>query len=248
MKKNTFLVTGGANGIGRYLVSQLVSLGHEVIFVDQDENGGQSLVKKLNNPHAIFIHEDLSHEKGIKGIIEKIKIQQVTIDTVIHNACISKGGIFNASYEDFMDVIKVGLTAPFYLTKLLLPFLSTQASIINIASTRAFQSQSNTEAYSATKGGIIALTHALSVSLSGIARVNSISPGWIDTTSDEPAKDLSDDYQHPVKRRGKPEDILKAVLYLADKNNTFVTGENITVDGGMSKLMIYHNDDNWHKA
>ncbi|MFU8792768.1 MAG: SDR family oxidoreductase [Acholeplasmataceae bacterium] len=247
MTAQTFLITGGSNGIGRYLVKSLVNLGHHVIFIDCDEDQGLDLMAELDNHLVTFIYSDLKEESAINAISRNIADLNIKIDTIIHNAMISKGGIFDATYEDFIDVMKVGLAAPFYLTKILLPYLNNDANIINMASTRAFQSQKNTEAYSAAKGGLIALTHALSVSLAGVARVNSISPGWIDTHHPIDQSDPFDDSQHPSKRRGIPQDILKAVLYISDKENTFLNGENITIDGGMSKVMIYHKDEGWKK-
>ena len=248
MNKQTFLITGGANGIGRHLVLRLIGLKHHVIFIDNDSDQGLSLLDELQSEHAIFIDEDLSKEASLDRIKDHIRDLELSIDVIIHNACQAKGGIFNASYDDFIDVLKVGLVAPFYLTKVLLPYLAQNATIINIASTRAFQSQANTEAYSAAKGGLVALTHALSVSLKGRARSNSISPGWIDTLNNHPAPDQQDDLQHTSERRGTSEDILKAVLYLSDPENSFINGQNITIDGGMSKQMIYHNDEGWEKV
>ena len=128
--------------------------------------------------------------------------------------------------------------------------LRARPSIVNLSSTRAFQSQADTESYSAAKGGITALTHALAVSLAGIARVNSISPGWIETArfheeADVPHYTESDLLQHPSRRIGEPEDIVRATFFLCDEQNSFINGINLTVDGGMSKLMIYHNDEGW---
>jgi NAD(P)-dependent dehydrogenase (short-subunit alcohol dehydrogenase family) len=140
----------------------------------------------------------------------------------------------------------VGVTAPYYLTSLLLKhdMLSANASIVNIASTRAFQSQPDTESYSAAKGGIVALTHAMAASLSRRARVNSISPGWIET-SENPNHTEADEKQHPAGRVGTTSDISDMALYLCGGKAGFITGENITIDGGMSKLMVYHNDCGW---
>jgi NAD(P)-dependent dehydrogenase (short-subunit alcohol dehydrogenase family) len=136
------------------------------------------------------------------------------------------------------------------LTKLFLDHFSQNASIVNIASTRAFMSQADTENYSAAKGGTTALTHAMAVSLSGRVRVNSISPGWIDTNANtdqhyEDAHSKADKLQHPAQRVGNPMDIVRTVMFLCDENNSFITGENITVDGGITRHMIYHNDYGW---
>jgi NAD(P)-dependent dehydrogenase (short-subunit alcohol dehydrogenase family) len=141
----------------------------------------------------------------------------------------------------------VGVTAPYYLTSLLLNnnLLADNASIVNIASTRAFQSQPNTESYSAVKGGIVALTHSMAVSLAGRARVNCISPGWIDNSA-TPKHSEQDKKQHPAGRVGTPSDIAEMVLFLCSDKAGFITGENITIDGGMSKLMIYHGDNGWN--
>ena len=152
-------------------------------------------------------------------------------------------GIDECTYEEFEYALKVGVTAPFYLTKLFMPYLSDGASIVNIASSRDRMSQPQTESYTAAKGGINALTHAMAVSLSGKARVNSISPGWIDTTgSDIKGPDA---VQQPAGRVGKPEDIASMVMYLCSDKAGFITGENICIDGGMTKLMIYHDDHGW---
>jgi NAD(P)-dependent dehydrogenase (short-subunit alcohol dehydrogenase family) len=129
------------------------------------------------------------------------------------------------------------------LAKLLLPYFNSSASIVNISSTRFNMSQPDSESYTAAKGGITALTHALAVSLSGRVRVNSISPGWIDTSNS--AFSIEDNAQHPAGRIGRPADIAKMVLFLCSEAGSFITGENITVDGGMSKLMIYHGDNGW---
>jgi NAD(P)-dependent dehydrogenase (short-subunit alcohol dehydrogenase family) len=153
-------------------------------------------------------------------------------------------------------VLDVGVTAPYLLTSLLLPLFQPGASVVNIASTRAFQSQADTESYSAAKGGILALTHALAVSLAHRVRVNAVSPGWIDTTAWQgmpvktgggnlPALSLADAAQHPANRVGQPADIVRTVMYLCHPDNSFVTGQNLTVDGGMSVQMVYHGDEGW---
>lgn len=152
-------------------------------------------------------------------------------------------GISECTYDEFNYALKVGVTAPFILTKLFLNYFSNEASIINISSSRDRMSQPETESYTAAKGGITALTHALAVSLAGKVRVNSISPGWIETKNKH--YDGSDNAQHLVKRVGKPEDIAYTVLFLCSEQASFITGENICVDGGMTKQMIYHHDFGW---
>ena len=152
-------------------------------------------------------------------------------------------GISECSWEEFSYALAVGVTAPFYLTKLLAPHFAPGASVINLSSSRDRMSQPQTESYSAAKGGIAALTHALAVSLAGKARVNSISPGWIDTTGSEFTG--PDALQQPVGRVGKPEDIAEMILFLCSEKAGFITGENICIDGGMTKLMIYHGENGW---
>lgn len=152
-------------------------------------------------------------------------------------------GIDECSYDEFEYALKVGVTAPFYMVKLLKNHLAEGASIVNISSSRDRMSQPQTESYTAAKGGIAALTHALAVSLAGKARVNSISPGWIDT--DYKVYEGPDAYQQPAGRVGNPLDIANMVLFLCSKKAGFITGENICIDGGMTRQMIYHGDCGW---
>ena len=152
-------------------------------------------------------------------------------------------GIDECSYEEFEYALKVGVTAPFYMVKLLKDHLAEGASIVNISSSRDRMSQPQTESYTAAKGGIAALTHALAVSLAGKARVNSISPGWIDT--DYQVYESPDAYQQPAGRVGNPLDIANMVLFLCSEKAGFITGENICIDGGMTRQMIYHGDCGW---
>ena len=152
-------------------------------------------------------------------------------------------GIDECSFEEFQYALNVGITAPFYLTKLFLPHMAEGASIINISSSRDRMSQPQTESYTAAKGGIAALTHALAVSLAGRVRVNSVSPGWIDNNNS--GYGGSDAIQQPVGRVGEPDDIANMVLYLCSDMAGFITGENICIDGGMTRQMIYHGDCGW---
>ena len=166
-----------------------------------------------------------------------------TVDIIINNALPVMRGIDECTYEEFQYALSVGVTAPFYLVKLFMPYLAVGASIINISSSRDRMSQPQTESYTAAKGGIAALTHALAVSLAGRARVNSISPGWINTT--DTIYEGPDATQQPVGRVGTPMDISNIVLFLCSDKASFITGENICVDGGMTRQMIYHNDNGW---
>ena len=152
-------------------------------------------------------------------------------------------GIDECSWDEFSYALAVGVTAPFYLTKLFLPYFAPGASVINIASSRDRMSQPQTESYTAAKGGIAALTHAMAISLAGRVRVNSISPGWIDTTDSRITG--ADALQQPAGRVGKPEDIAEMALFLCSEKAGFITGENICIDCGMTRQMIYHDDNGW---
>lgn len=166
------------------------------------------------------------------------------VDVLVNNACISRRGILSGcSYEDFNEVLRVGVSAPYLLSSLFLEHFPRGASIVNIASSRAFMSQKDTESYSAAKGGIIALTHALAMSLAprGV-RVNSISPGWIDTGKFGTLT-REDARQHPAGRAGVPADIVKGVFFLCLSG--FVTAENLVIDGGMTRMMVYHGEEGW---
>ena len=243
------LITGGANGIGRCVAEHFLAAGASVTMMDIDLTAGQALAEP--HPKLQFFHGDVAAQRDLETLVQSIT---QPVDVLVNNACISRDGLLSGcSYADFLYVQQIGVVAPYYLTHLLLTqnLLTQGASIINIASTRAKQSQVDTESYTAAKGGILALTHAMSVSLAGKARVNAISPGWIDTTAyQHSAKStehsLADQKQHPAGRVGKPEDIAETVLFLSGEKAGFITGENITVSGGMDKLMIYHGDNGWN--
>ena len=238
------VITGGANGIGKDLVKSYLEEGAYVAFIDTDEEAGQLLTKNYPQEKLLFVVGDLTEESVIHEFVEQIKLKFKHVDYLINNACIGKGGILsNCSYEDFNYVLKLGVTAPYLLSKLLVDSFNPSASIINISSTRARMSQEDTESYSAAKGGISALTHALSISLAYRVRVNSISPGWIETGDNIHSQE--DKAQHPAGRVGKSTDITKMVMFLCSEDASFITGEDITIDGGMSKQMIYHGDKGW---
>lgn len=223
------VVTGGAQGIGKAIADAFRAEGAKVYIIDIQQ--GDWFVGDVSDKETL--------EKFAQYVIEK----EGHVDYLVNNALPAMKGIDECSYEEFEYALKVGVTAPFYLTKIFLPYLSEGASIVNIASSRDRMSQPQTESYTAAKGGISALTHAMAVSLSGKARVNSISPGWIDTTgSDIKGPDA---VQQPAGRVGKPEDIASMVMYLCSDKAGFITGENICIDGGMTRLMIYHGDNGW---
>ena len=228
-KDKVIIVTGGANGIGRCIADEFRSRGAIVYVIDQQE--GDHFVGDISKKEVLeeFATEVLSkHEK---------------VDVIINNALPQMKGIDECSFEEFQYALSVGVTAPFYLVKLFKSHLAEGASIINISSSRDRMSQPQTESYTAAKGGIAALTHALAVSLSGKARVNSISPGWIDTAYT--VYEGPDATQQPAGRVGNPKDIAHMVLFLCSDKAGFITGENICIDGGMTKQMIYHGDNGW---
>lgn len=228
-KNKIVVVTGGAAGIGKVICEEFTKEGAKVCVIDKQPND--------------YFTGDIAEEAVLREFADKVIAENGKVDYLINNACLSRGGIEDCSYEDFNYVLRTGVTAPFMLAKLFKDYFSTDAAIVNISSTRDRMSQPDTESYSAAKGGISALTHALAVSLSGKVRVNSISPGWIDTSGTEYYG--ADHTQHPAGRVGKPSDIADMVKFLCSDRAGFITGENITVDGGMTKLMIYHNDCGW---
>ena len=229
-KDNVVIVTGGAQGIGKCIAEEFRKQGALVEVIDKQE-GQNHFVGDLSNRYAI--------EEFTKLVIEKYG----KVDFIVNNALPLMKGIDECSYEEFEYALKVGVTAPFYMVKLLKDHLAEGASIVNISSSRDRMSQPQTESYTAAKGGIAALTHALAVSLAGKARVNSISPGWIDT--DYKVYEGPDAYQQPAGRVGNPLDIANMVLFLCSEKAGFITGENICIDGGMTRQMIYHGDCGW---
>ena len=186
---------------------------------------------------------DIGQTAVLEDFDDKVIKENGHIDFLINNALPLMKGINTCSYEEFEYALAVGITAPFYLTKLFQPYFTDGASIINISSSRDRMSQPQTESYTAAKGGIAALTHALAVSMAGKVRVNSISPGWIDT--EYTVYEGPDAYQQPAGRVGNPKDIANMVLYLCSDKAGFITGENICIDGGMTRQMIYHGDCGW---
>lgn len=182
-------------------------------------------------------------KKVLEAFAEKVIQDYGRVDYLINNAPPMMKGIDTCSYEEFDYALRVGVTAAFYLTKLLAPHFAPGALVVNISSSRDRMSQPQTESYTAAKGGISALTHALAVSLSGKVRVNSISPGWIDT--DYTVYQGPDAFRQPAGRVGNPLDIAHMVLFLCSEKAGFITGENICIDGGMTRQMIYHNDFGW---
>lgn len=224
------VITGGAQGIGKCIAEELKKEGARVYIIDKQEGN-----------HFVG---DISSKEILETFVEYVTGKEKKVDIIVNNALPIMRGIDYCTYEEFQYALSVGVTAPFYLVKLLLPYLSEKASIINISSSRDRMSQPQTESYTAAKGGIAALTHSLAVSLAGKARVNSISPGWIDTAYTK--YEGSDAIQQPAGRVGNPKDIANMVLFLSSDKAGFITGENICIDGGMTRQMIYHGDNGWN--
>ena len=223
------VVTGGAQGIGRCIAEEFRKAGANVCVIDKQP--GDHFVGDLANKDVL--------ERFAKEVIAKYG----RVDYLVNNALPLMKGLAECSYEEFQYALSVGVTAPFYLAKLFAPHFAEGAAIVNISSSRDRMSQPQTESYTAAKGGIAALTHALAVSLAGKVRVNSISPGWIDTQYT--VYEGPDAVQQPAGRACNLLDIANMVLYLCSNKAGFITGENICIDGGMTRQMIYHGDNGW---
>lgn len=223
------VITGGAKGIGKAIGEEFRKAGAHVCLIDIENND--------------YFVGDIGQQEVLEQFARKVIGEYGRVDYLIHNAPPLMKGLDECTYQEFDYALRVGVAAPFYLTKLLAPYFASGASVVNISSSRDRMSQPQTESYTAAKGGIAALTHALAVSLAGKARVNSISPGWIDT--DFTVYTGPDAVQQPVGRVGNPMDIANMVMFLCSDKAGFITGENICIDGGMTRQMIYHNDFGW---
>ncbi len=223
------VVTGGAGGIGKCICEEFAKAGAAVCVIDRTENP--------------YFTGELGDEETLRRFAQKVLAQYGRVDFLINNAPPAFLGIDRCGWDEFNAALRVGISAPYYLTRLFLDYFAPGASIVNISSSRDRMSQPFTESYTAAKGGIAALTHALAASLAGRVRVNSISPGWVDTTGT--VYTGPDAAQQFAGRVGTPLDIANMALYLCSDKAGFITGENICIDGGMTHRMIYHGDDGW---
>lgn len=238
------LVTGAGHGIGRAIALAFAEAGAGLILADIDELAGNSTADLVRSwgAQATFVRTDVSQEDQVACLMDQAALSG-GIDFLINNAGIANAGsahVFSDDLSGFDRVLAVNLRGPFLCAKLALPLMQgRQAAIVNISSTRALMSEPKTEAYAAAKGGLCALTHALAISLGPKVRVNSISPGWIDTSGAYDRISQADHEQHPAGRVGLPEDIAQACLWLCSVQAGFITGTDLVIDGGMTKKMIY---------
>lgn len=254
--KRVVIVTGGAQGIGLGVALAFCREGEQVVLADIDEAAAAEALTLLREESVvpIALATDVADEQSVQKLVDDVITQFGRIDVIVNNAGISvdRVDIEQMAVADWDRVLAVNLRGPFMLSKYAAPWLRRApdgGSIINLASTRALMSEPNTFPYSASKGGIVALTHALAVSLGPKVRVNAISPGWIEVGDwkkrefrTEPLHRPEDLAQHPVGRVGRPEDIAALCLYLASPASSFITGQNFVVDGGMTVKMIYEPD------
>lgn len=249
MTTHVTLITGGAQGIGKAIAREFLDQGHHVIIVDWDaEAGEETRAEYAPLGEITFIRADVSHEPEVRMLAQLMDQQFGRLDNLINNAAVScTKPLTELTLEEWNWVLSVNLSAPWLLAKYLGPLLARPGgSIVNIASTRAHMSEAHTEAYSASKGGLLALTHALAISLGPNIRVNSISPGWIEVSEWKKRRErhsaklsAQDHQQHPAGRVGKPEDIAAMAVYLCSERSGFITAQDFVIDGGISKKMIY---------
>lgn len=243
------IVTGGAQGIGKAIARRFLDAGARVFLADWDAEAGAETLAEVEALGAVrFLKTDVSREADVTALIAATLDAFGRIDILVNNAGVSEfRALDDLTLEEWSRVLGVNLTSVFLLSKAASPYLrASRGVILNMASTRATMSEPDTPAYSASKGGIVALTHSLAISLGPEVRVNAISPGWIDVSGwkkrsarhPEELREV-DHVQHPVGRVGRPEDVAEAALFLCSEAAGFITGENLVLDGGMTRKMIY---------
>ncbi len=245
----TAIVTGGAQGIGKGITRQLLQAGYQVFIWENDAEAGEETTAEFSDLGQIkFLYCNVADETQVIGALEQVKSQAGRLDLLVNNAGIGRfKPLAELTLDDWNAVIGTNLTGTFLCSKYCAPLLrESKGAIINLASTRAHMSEPNTEAYSASKGGVLALTHALAISLGPEVRVNCISPGWIDVSffkkksqRKQEEHTAADREQHPVGRIGTVDDIAEMVLFLAGEKAGFITGQEFIIDGGMTRKMIY---------
>lgn len=239
------IVTGAADGIGREVARDIASRGVRVVLADRNAELGERQAEAIRQlgGEARFVRADVRNEADVKTLVQAAVEAYGTIDWLINNAGISRWkSLYELTVEEWDDVLNTNLRGMFLCSREAAKVMRANpggGAIVNIASTRAIMSEPDSEAYAASKGGVVALTHALAVSLGRDSiRVNCISPGWIQTSGYEELREI-DHSQHPAGRVGKPEDIAAACRYFTDPANDFVTGSHLVIDGGMTRRMLY---------
>lgn len=253
-RSRTALVTGAARGLGRVITRRLVDDGFFVWALDVDAETLDDPESAFGAERAPFVHTaaaDVGNEAEVRATLARLERQRARLDLLVNNAGIADpltGPVETLALADWERVLRANLTGHFLMVKHAVPLLrATRGCIVNMSSTRAFQSEANTEAYAASKGGVHALTHALAISLGPDIRVNAIAPGWIDVRGEQsfsdaptPLRDV-DHTQHPVGRVGCGDDIAGLVSFLAGDDARFITGQTLVADGGMTRRMIYEH-------
>lgn len=234
-KDKVAVITGGAMGIGRCIAERFRAEGAKVCVID--------ILPERHAAADLYYQGDIAEEATLTAFADRVLSEYGRVDCLVNNAKPLFKGIDACTGEEFNYALRVGVTAPFLLTRLFRAHFAEGASIVNISSSRDRMSQPQSESYTAAKGGVAALTHALAASLAGRVRVNSVSPGWIETGG--AVWTGADALQQPAGRVGRPEDIAEMALYLCSEKAGFITGENICIDGGMTRLMIYHGERGW---
>ncbi len=249
MNKRHVLITGGAQGIGKQSALTFLENDFKVTIVDNDAEAGKETQAEYTPFGEIqFVHADVSVEEDVRGSLNKAISFAGRLDILVNNAAIAENKpVTELTIEEWNKVMGVNITSVFLFSKHAAPYLkSAKGSIINLCSTRAFMSEADTEAYSASKGAVYSITHALAVSLGPEIKVNCISPGWIEVSDlkksairHKPELTEADHMQHPAGRVGNAKDIARLLLFLSNEENNFITGQNFIVDGGMTRKMIY---------
>ncbi|GMW01572.1 MAG: oxidoreductase [Candidatus Hydrogenedentota bacterium] len=243
------IVTGGGQGIGKCAVRRFLEKGYAVVFAENDPEAGQDTESELKDLGPVcWFACDVACENQVGALVAETVKRYGGVNVLVNNAAIAaNGSLETLSLQRWDRVLAVNLTGPYLCARHAVPYLrDRKGSIINVASTRAFMSEAGTEAYSASKGGILALTHALAASLAPEVRVNCISPGWIETAEWRKSSERgtanhseADRMQHWSGRVGTPDDVVSLMMYLAGAESGFITGSNFVVDGGMTRKMIY---------
>ena len=249
LRGKTGIITGGGQGIGKAAARRFLSEGMSVVLAENDAEAGREAEAELRELGPVaFIQTNVADETSVKAMVAETVRRFGGVDALVNNAAISRGKfVTDLSLDEWNAVIGANLTGPFLCAKHCAPYLrERKGAIVNVASTRALMSEANTEAYSASKGGVVALTHSLAASLGPDVRVNCVCPGWIETGDwkkrskrRDPKHSEQDRFQHLVGRVGVPDDIAEMIVYLISQKSGFITGANFVIDGGMTRKMIY---------